>query len=214
MRAALFGLVVAIAPLAACGNVLAKNNPCGGEYPAEGEAEVLGAHVRGTLASDANEADAFDADGKGADGDGTCSVFASGLAPADGTGIVHVSVSCRGVIANVAVPDVRELAAGATAPATVTIENGASGQMEGSACRDVTTTLTIASAQGKKADSAPYVTPDFLRAVTVDFDDTADGAPPGCARRVALHARIELAASNYAQAMQRGEDHCPALPSK
>jgi hypothetical protein len=212
--------------LAGCNNFLAKNNPCGGIYPADGVAEIFGVHVTGQMVADRATYDFDAASTLGSSGD--CTTFVSGTASTDGSGTTSVTVSCHDVDVTFVVPDVRALAAGDTQMVHGNVSAGGIGNQV--PCRDITATMKIESATGAKTGSSPYVTADFLRSVTLDMtsdapgtidaDGGADGGVatsgplPRCALHVVAHAKADFAASDYSQATTSGEDHCPALPSK
>lgn len=214
--------------LAGCDHVLAKNNPCGGIYPADGVAEVR-AQADGTL---------LDADGKTypfeltsgiaqeSGPDGACWTFVSGTATDTGGETIDLQVECGSVVIDVTLPDVRLLDHGATA--RVPVKVGPSPQ--GATICTGTATLAIETATGAKAPAPSWVTSDFVRAGTLHFEPAtppsgdasvdaaaatdAGGGSGVCPIHVALDAHVEVNASDYSQATTSGDDHCPKLPDK
>ena len=206
--------LVAASSVAACNNLLAKNNPCGGIYPADGVAEIFGVQWGGTMAV-GNVMQSFDSSVVAESVD-DCETFSSGSAADDGTGTTKMTVSCHDVEMTFAVPDVRSLAESATLSIPATVGEGGLGNTV--PCRSAQATMTVVRATGAKAGSPQFVTSDFLRSVTLEVtsDDGADASSDGgrCPSHVVVHARADFAAKDYKQATTSGENHCPSLPSK
>lgn len=217
MSSRLLLALLAAASLAGCNNFLAKNNPCGGIYPADGVAEIFGLHFDGDMETGGAKY-AFDSTLL-ADSANACLTFASGTAADDGTGTTQIMVSCHDVELTFTLPDMRPLAEGATLTVPLSVGIGSVGNT--TPCRSATATLRIDRAVGAKAASPTFVTSDFLRSVTLDVtsDDASDAGDAGtgtgtCASRVTVHARADFAAKDYSQATTSGENHCPSIPSK
>ena len=206
----------------ACNHVLARNNPCGGTYPVDGYASIGSVPTDGvaviTTTGDASYP--FDSDPTVIP-DEQCDTFVAGTASDDGTQTIDYEVSCGIPTIAITLPDVRTLEQGArvAVAAKVTTSNGAITCLAGQAA------FTIEVATGGKAPSPAFVTADFVRAGTIDFDGSAlsvdDGGasdasalPPGCPSRARLHAHVRVAASNYSQATGANRDVCPSLPEK
>lgn len=210
MSSRLTVVLLAAASLAGCNNFLAKNNPCGGIYPADGVAEIFGLQFEGEMETGGAKY-TFDSS-LVADSANACETFASGSASDDGTGTTLITVSCHDVSVTFDVPDVRTLAEGASMTVTASMASGSIGNPV--PCRPASAMLKINRAVGAKAASPTFVTSDFLRSVTLDIasDDASDAG--SCASHVAVHANADFAAKDYKQATTSGENHCPALPSK
>src|SRR5215472_2352611 len=163
---------IAIASSLGCDHVLAKHNPCGGFYPADGVAEISGVGASGdmdvttagtatTYAFNADPAVALDA------GEWQCDTFIGGLAKEDGSETTNFQVSCGDATISLTLPDVRMLEQGAS----VTIR-GAVLLPTGATCVASTGTLTITQATGSKASPPSFVTADFMRIGTIVFGAT------------------------------------------
>jgi hypothetical protein len=213
MRSSLGVAVAAVAFVAGCNNFLARHNPCGGIYPADGVAEIGSVETDGVvdIASPSETTHPFTSDPTAPSSE-DCWTFITGLATEDGASTTTYQVTCGSVEVSLTIPDVRTLSQGAkvTLPSSVT--------SDGSECFAGSATLTIEQSVGAKAPAPTFVTRDFVRVGILELDSTtiADGGTSSrsCPSHVALHGRISLTASNYSQATTAGEDHCPSLPSK
>jgi hypothetical protein len=197
-----------------CGDWLAKNNPCGGLYPAPGVAEVTSQRESGTVSvvtAGGELTDAIVPEGEGT-GSGSCEAFFSGSASDDDSATSTLQVTCYDGAAptlRFTVPDVRPLEQGAVATLQAQLTDDDS---QGHACTSTSSaTLRIDRAVGGQAPSPTFVTSDFVREASITLDSVAPGA---CAAHVTVTATVTVEASDYSQAMQEGPGHCPPLPAK
>jgi hypothetical protein len=206
---------VLLAPLLfGCGDWLARHNPCGGIYPAQGVAEVTTERASGTVSVVTAGGDLTDAivPESEATGSGSCEAFFSGLASDDDSATSTLQVTCHDGAAPTllfTVPDVRPLEEGAVVTLQAQLSDDNS---QGHTCTSTSSaTPRIDRAVGGQAPSPTFVTSDFVREASITFDSATPGA---CAARVTITASLTVEATDYSQAMQEGAGRCPPLPSK